>query len=392
MQLERTEHSVSYAYGFLYGFLIALVAYNFMLFVGLRERRYLLYSAYTVALIVLNVAYTGHGLSFLWPHQPGLQRYVILGLMVAVACVGLLFSRRFLALQTHAPKLDAWIRWSSLVLIPAFLATVVVQSQWAAVWLAFTADGVFMVAMVCLGLMTARSGRWAGRYFLLAMVCGMTGLAGTFLVVLGLIPFDTLSYHGLELGITLEATLLALAVAHQMRQHQIVAVRAEHLARHDPLTGLLNRRAFQERAQAMWSTAERGRRALSLMLVDLDHFKEINDAYGHAVGDMALVKCGELLTKACRAGDMLVRWGGEEFIFLLPETDLEQACAFAERVRLQLAEMVWHADQPALRLSASFGVAQRGHQGTLDELVHSADQALYHAKHLGRNQVVRAQG
>ncbi len=389
-QAEQHEHRVHYSYGFIYGFLLALVAYNLMLYFGLRERSHLLYSAYLAMLIALDVAYTGHGLAHLWPQQPQVQRYAILGLMVLFGCTGLLFARRFLALAVHAPQVNAWIKQGSGLVLLGFLLTLLLQSQWAAAWLAIGFAAVFMVSMLCLGLLTVHTGRAAGRYFLVAVVCGMAGSGGTFLAVLGLIPFNTASYHALEAGFILEATLLALAVAYQMRQHQLAAVRSEHLAQHDPLTGLLNRRAFLSQAQALWNTSGRSARPLSVVLLDLDHFKEINDTYGHATGDAALLACAQLLTQAGRAGDVLVRWGGEEFIFLLPETDLAQARVFAERLRLQLATQALHTNAQTVPITASFGVAQRHAHTTLEDLIRSADQALYQAKHLGRNRVEQA--
>jgi diguanylate cyclase (GGDEF)-like protein len=256
--------------------------------------------------------------------------------------------------------------------------------------MAFGFFGIFTVSMVYLGLLTVHNRRIAGRYFLAAVVFGMLGGGSTFLVVLGLIPFNTLTYHALELGIILEATLLALAVAHELRRHQQATLRAEHLASHDPLTALHNRRAFLERAQALWSTAERGHRPLSMILMDLDFFKQINDTHGHAVGDQALIQSAQLLYRACRAGDVLARWGGEEFILLLPETDIEQACAFAERLRQQIAEQEVPTEHRTLHLTASFGVAQRDVHANVEALIKSADVALYAAKHAGRNRVQRS--
>ena len=389
-QAARNDELVRYTYGFIYGFLIALVAYNFMLYAGLRDRNHLLYSVYLTTLICLNLAYTGHGLAWIWPGQPDLQRYVILGLMVVFGCAGLLFARRFLDLKSHAPRTDAWISRGSAGVLALFALSVVVQSHLAAALLAFVFFGVFTVSMVYLGLLTVHHRRVSGRYFLPAVVFGMLGGGSTFLVVLGLTPFNTLSYHALELGIILEATLLALAVAHQVRLHQQATLHAEHLASHDPLTGLHNRRAFQERGQALWSTSARGHRPLSMILLDLDYFKQVNDTHGHATGDQALVMSAQLLTKACRAGDVLARWGGEEFILLLPETDIEQACVFAERLRQEFVEQKVHTEHQTLQITASFGVAQRGAHTNLEALIKSADVALYEAKHAGRNQVQRA--
>lgn len=389
---EQAAHNdvlIRYSYGFIYGFLIALVVYNVMLYFGLRARSHLFYSIYLTSLICLDIAYTGHGLAYVWPQQLGVQRYVILGWMVVFGCAGLMFAQRFLDLPTHARRANVWVQRGIVAVMLAFAACVALQSHLAAAWLAFGFFGVFTLGMVFLGALTLRQGRVAGRYFLMAVVCGMVGALLTFLTVLGFAPYTTLSYHALEIGVMLEATLLALAVAYQMRRQHKDTLLAQHAASHDPLTGLFNRRAFMERAQGLWSSAGRGLRPLSLIMLDLDNFKTINDVHGHAMGDQALVHSAQVLAAACRAGDVLARWGGEEFILLLPETDIEQATAFAERLRQQFEQQVLHAGKQVVPLTASFGVVQRGGHPSLDGLIKSADVALYQAKHGGRNQVSR---
>ena len=123
-------------------------------------------------------------------------------------------------------------------------------------------------------------------------------------------------------------------------------------------------------------------------MLDLDHFKQINDAHGHSVGDQALVTCARMLASAGRAGDVVARWGGEEFIVLLPDTDQAQACALAERLRLALADCPIETQNSTLHITASFGVAERAESSQFDDLIRHADQALYRAKHAGRNRVM----
>jgi diguanylate cyclase (GGDEF)-like protein len=181
--------------------------------------------------------------------------------------------------------------------------------------------------------------------------------------------------------------LLALALAYQMRQVQRKRIIAEQLARLDPLTGLFNRRAFLDRAGPVWSTSQRNLRPLSVVMCDLDHFKSINDKHGHEMGDSALVAVSRVLAEACRSGDVVARWGGEEFILFLPETDAVQAMQLAERLRGEIGQLELAGENRGLAISASFGVATRDQQKSLDALIGEADKWLYEAKRAGRDRV-----
>ncbi len=174
----------------------------------------------------------------------------------------------------------------------------------------------------------------------------------------------------------------------------------ERLAMHDALTGLLNRRAIHARALAELNRLRRGTPAapLSVILLDIDHFKLINDSYGHQAGDRALQVVADLLNHHLRSYDGLGRWGGEEFLVLLPGTSLAEASAVAERIRVHLAEArPVLPDGTRLTLTASLGVAaiddagvEAGGELWLDHLVLAADRALYQAKGNGRNCVATA--
>jgi diguanylate cyclase (GGDEF)-like protein len=159
---------------------------------------------------------------------------------------------------------------------------------------------------------------------------------------------------------------------------------------HDPLTGVLNRRAFQDRFAQEWGRAARYGHPLSCAVLDLDFFKRVNDTHGHAAGDAALVGVASLLTNLCRPSDIVCRCGGEEFSVLLTETNETGAVRWAERIRLALAGTTIPAAGVVLRLTASLGVAERLADTTSpDQLRELADQALAVAKQSGRNRVVR---
>jgi len=159
----------------------------------------------------------------------------------------------------------------------------------------------------------------------------------------------------------------------------------EEIASHDRLTGAWNRRRFEEASAAEMGLARRRRSPLSLILMDLDHFKRINDTYGHPAGDAVLAGAAAAFRSALRASDALFRWGGEEFIVLAPATALDGAVRLAERVRAALEATPFPVAE-AMTLSA--GVAEYLADESLDAWVARADGALYRAKAEGRNRVL----
>jgi diguanylate cyclase (GGDEF)-like protein len=163
------------------------------------------------------------------------------------------------------------------------------------------------------------------------------------------------------------------------------------LANEDSLTGAINRRRFMELGETEVDRARRHARPLSLVMLDIDHFKGINDTLGHAVGDAALKGLVEACRKVLRASDLLARLGGEEFAVLLPETPIPHAADAAERLRATIAGHVIEHDGVAVRITASLGVAQWTDVGeSLSELLNRADAAMYLAKTGGRNRAVLA--
>jgi two-component system, cell cycle response regulator len=174
-------------------------------------------------------------------------------------------------------------------------------------------------------------------------------------------------------------------------EEQLVQARQqmEVLAMHDALTGLLNRRAIEEQAEADFTLAMRKERPFSVIMLDIDHFKRVNDQFGHATGDLALQQMSKVLTEHLRSYDRVGRWGGEEFILLLTETFLKDAAMVAERLRATMAETKIPLENgETLTVHISLGVACTGGKfSSLAEMIDAADQALYKAKQTGRNRV-----
>jgi diguanylate cyclase (GGDEF)-like protein/PAS domain S-box-containing protein len=169
-------------------------------------------------------------------------------------------------------------------------------------------------------------------------------------------------------------------ITERKRDHE----RIRQLATTDSLTGIVNRAEFSRRLVEEIGRAVRFERPLALMMYDLDHFKRVNDTFGHAVGDEVLKTTVELVNHAIRSVDIHARWGGEEFMVLLPETDRDAAVGSAERVRATIAD---HCFERAGRVTASFGVTTLTPGDRADDLIKRVDEAMYLAKRSGRNRV-----
>lgn len=191
--------------------------------------------------------------------------------------------------------------------------------------------------------------------------------------------FNTLSQ------LTNEMASVHMKLVQKHRELQVAYGKIEHISRTDPLTDLPNRRSFMDRLEDMLLATAPGEEGFSLVLFDLDHFKQINDLFGHDAGDQVLCRFAELLKKYSRKSDLPARFGGEEFIALLPDTTIKEAWVFAERIRRELAASRLLKDKH--RVTVSAGVCGYANPLSREELIKQADMALYDAKNTGRNRI-----
>lgn len=163
--------------------------------------------------------------------------------------------------------------------------------------------------------------------------------------------------------------------------------RLEIMATKDKLTGIDNRHAFEPALQQIIKTAARNKDPLSIVLVDIDHFKNVNDNHGHIIGDHVIKRTAHILKTNLRDSDLLCRWGGEEFMMLLPKCEIDHANVLAEKIRSQIESETIAIDGKNIAITASFGVCEYLGNETQNELFERVDKALYSAKNLGRNRV-----
>jgi len=253
-------------------------------------------------------------------------------------------------------------------------------------------NGPLGVALVSYALATTKvTGSDSAVLFALPVLwqCLFFGRRGAIAILLLVAVGEALALHALGpygyperwVDVMVSTTAIAVVVtALEGRNERLLATLSME-ARVDPLTGLLNRRGFDERVAADLSPAARCSRTFALVILDIDHFKLVNDRWGHDVGDRVLCHVGALLRQQARDQDILARFGGEEFVALLPDADIAGAQRFADRVRKSLAGNA--AGLPPVRLSAGVRAGEPGSE--VSALLSEADLALYEAKRAGRD-------
>jgi diguanylate cyclase (GGDEF)-like protein len=312
--------------------------------------------AYTAAAMYGGAAFDG-AIEALIPGDPSFAIAPVILAGVAVA-----------ALLAFGPRMPRWALGALGPVGVALIAEALVGSPGAG-------DGAVLYVWPVLW-MTFFFGR---RGALVIVPC----VAIAHLIVLLALP-EASSYAGRWIDVMVSVTVVAGVVLTLVGRNDRLLDRLADEARTDALTGLLNRRGFDERATLELARARREGEAIALAEFDIDHFKRVNDEWGHEVGDRVLVRLGRLLASTSRDIDVVARFGGEEFVVLLPGNDAASAEAFAERVRAALAT---HADGlPAVRVSA--GVLATRVPVSINAMLQGADSALYNAKRGGRDRTV----
>lgn len=421
------QEQVSYGWQTVFvGIMLAMALYNLFVYLIVRHPTYLWYvlTVITAALVQLNL----NGLLFqwLWPDLPVLNRYFTTPVIALNIIFAALFAMSFLALRRYTPYI-----YRIFQLVIAVAGVTFFYGLFGSYQTGIVIVGIFGAIVTPLAWVTGLVVWWRGQVLAGFYVLAWTPLLLGHLVLavskLGYIPRSFVTELAPQVGVALEVILLSFALAYrinlerrgrlQAQEHALhvqlqanqtlearVQARTEELERAneqlkaisltDGLTKVANRRRFDEKLHTEWQRARRHSLPLSLLLLDVDHFKQVNDELGHLVGDDCLISIAELCAgEIQRSGDLLARYGGEEFSVLLPATDEEGAHRVAERLRMVIARTpVYPGDGGApVNLTVSVGVASMipSEGGEPAELIQRADQALYAAKGGGRNQVRR---
>lgn len=378
------------------GALLALSAAAVLIWFVLADPLFVLYASF-FSLQALYVAYlTGQGFEWpwlAWATPLGAHAWnVPIALSGASAC---LFTREIADLRHFSPRIHRV--FGALAIGFVVLAAANGAKQFGLTELVshvgnlmFLGTALFTVVVAFLAW---RRGIRAAGWFLIAwgLLEATTIATAVQLLLADERNAERLLYFGLPLSMVAAAVLVALGVADRLRDQRIALTEAERRAQTDALTGVLNRRSLIERLDAACSRARARDLSISLLFIDLDHFKAINDTRGHAAGDACLRAIVSPIQAELRQSDVVGRYGGEEFVVILSSADTAAARPIAERILERVAEIRVEGFGDPIRLTCSIGVAGSDHVGVWgEELIARADAAVYEAKNAGRNRVQTA--
>jgi len=391
-EYEKTRLIVSAA---MYASLIAFAVIAGCYWVALRERMFADYTCYLLSLILFMTA--SAGLLYVAPGGDWLGRLGIHGQWAAAtAAIGFAigFARDFLDIGRHAPRLLPTMDR----LRTALLCSAVAIAAWP--WPASRFGMVVVIVllavnllMISLGVRAALARDRYGYYFLAGWIPLTIATSVRSMQAAGLVDIAANDVYLYALGAVWEALALTLGIADRVLGFRRERDVARKMAEEDMLTGVQSRRAIEMQLRALASEARAGGSGLGVLFVDIDHFKSINDRFGHGIGDACLASVAQRLQAELRDGDHLGRWGGEEFVALLPGANLDNAHHTSERIlRAVSADPVQIASgEVSITVSIGIAVLDPMHDD-MHSLLHRADSALYRAKANGRNRVERDPG
>lgn len=415
-------HEAQVGIGLYYGILCALLLFNLIIYLSLREPAYGWYVLYVLGFGWVQLNLNGLAFEYLWPDSPAFANLAMPLSMAFGLTTMALFARAFLGLAVHRPRMnrafEAFVALQGVMMlaVPLMAYRPAILIETASV---FLITPLILVAAVSL----IRSGYKPASYFLLAWAALLLGTVSYAMVSFGLLPKVFITEYGIQIGSALEMTLLSFALAFRIRdleqdkqrllrasQDELEACverrtqelnqalaelgavnrQLHEVSRRDGLTGVYNRRFLEQSLDLLWEASAEAGEPFSVLMFDLDHFKAINDRYGHLTGDDCLRAVADVLHAHLRGPrECLARWGGEEFILLLPGVGAADARARAEQMREALERRPAPPQGPLIELRMSVGVASamptRG--SAVTTVIEAADRALYRAKAAGRNRV-----
>jgi diguanylate cyclase (GGDEF)-like protein len=375
-----------------FGALMAVSLAALLIWFVLKDPLFILYAT-MFSLQALYVSFIS-GQGFDWPVLSGAIRLdafawnVPVALSGAVAC---LFTREIADLKHFSPriyKIFGWFAVAFVLITAANLAAFVGLLNLVNVLgnIMFVVAPIFTV-VVC--FLAWRRGNRAAGWFLIAwaLLEGFT-IAAALRLLTSSPDSDALYYYGLPLSMVAASILVALGVADRLRAQRVALSDAERRAQTDPLTGVLNRRSLIERLEAACSRAKARGLPIALLFIDLDHFKQINDNFGHQAGDACLRAIIDPIHAELRQSDVIGRYGGEEFVVILSSADAAAATPIAQRILERVAKVRVDGYGEPISVTCSIGIATSDTLGIWGEpLLAQADAAVYVAKRSGRNQI-----
>ena len=409
--------------GAVFGIMFIMMLYNAFLYSSLRDGTYLIYVLYLMTISALQFTLFGFGEQYIWGESPGMNNTILAFLISFTQAMSVLFVINFVSLKKFGSRLD-------LIYAYSFLTVLVLMSiaSFSAPYEIMVRAGVAVSTVTLLtgfsiGLKGWIMGMKPARLFTTAWFLHLIFIGWFLLDIAGHMASTGRSDLLLSIGFIMEVALLSLAFADKMNQERELRItsqtrlldmqlamnreldikvqertaalqranlRLEELSITDGLTGLYNRRYFDKQYMEKYSKACTEQLPVAVMMIDIDHFKNLNDTHGHAFGDLCLVHAAGIIQKVVTMGDAVcARYGGEEFVIVMPKTTEARAVQLGEIIRQEFARTRVKHQNHAVNMTVSIGVASEipEHLDQAERLLKYADNCLYFSKENGRNQV-----
>jgi diguanylate cyclase (GGDEF)-like protein len=441
LNLLSKDSFISYAtnsqilIGFYFGLVIIMAFYNLLMFINIREKAYLFYVIYITSFSLFIGSLNGVAFQYLWPTSPYWAQISTVSFSGLVIFTAFMFTREFLLTWKHSPKLDKLIIFFMGLAFTEILISLAREIPVAAKM--SIVIGTCLPPIIWLtGLIVWRTGYRPARYFVLAWTIFLISVFISGFTHAGLLPATTLTVYAMQIGSAVEIIMLALALADRMSllkqdkkkmekifltqlknnnlslELQVSArtselnmaanmanekaellekanIELKELAIRDGLTGLLNHIAFIEQFNHIIEDAKRYEYYISVLLIDIDNFKLINDTHGHLTGNEVLCSVSNIISNGVRESDIAARYGGEEFVIVLSRATMTEAFDKAELIRSKIDNLKFD-DIQDLHCTISVGVTTvdwRNKDNNSDKILKKADDAMYKAKKSGKNRI-----
>lgn len=384
---RRALISINTDIALMVGMMLALVFYNGLLYFASSKKENIFYSFYLISGLVWIALSYGLVASFFDVYGSAVFKLNIS--LITMPIFLMLFMMTIFETRRYYPTEHRFLQGLLLILIGVLVWGLFDIS--AALKPASTLAAIMMLVTFSVSISLYRKGNPLVKYFLIGHTFFVVFNGIAVLFYKGLIEPSYLSSHGVGIGIMLEALTLAFIISYRIKILEDIRASQDELKKQaatDPLTRLYNRRFFFSEADYLLELAKGKHTPLAVLVIDIDHFKRVNDTHGHGIGDQVIISIAQALKKHSRSNDLIARFGGEEFVMLLPETDLTEAMRCAERIRLAVQNIETAIDHGEIRCTISIGIAavDASHE-TIESALNRADKALYEAKNSGRNRI-----
>lgn len=407
--------------GFYYGGMVIMALFNLIIFIMVKEKNYFYYATFVLFLTLFQAGIHGFGYQYLWPNFPWFQQISsILALNISMGFAGLFFHN-LLLLNKRNWLASQWIRFISVFLIAQAFIILFAPYIWS-LRISIISVSILAISSMFISIPLYFKNIVEAKFFIFGWAVMVIGGVLMALDRYGILPPNFITVNAFQIGSIIQVLLLSAAIANRLNtekrqlllaeQHalkverdakenlekkvlertqelEVLNAKLNALSKTDALTGILNRRAFDEIYQTETEYCKKHDIPLAILILDIDHFKDINDTYGHESGDECLRMVGKVLKEQLTdANNHVTRYGGEEFVIAMRNTSKQEAMNYAEVLRQAIENTSFQADGKSISATASIGVASGIPKLTSEAgLLFNADRALYKAKHNGRNQV-----